>query len=187
MNNIVLVIDVSLSMKRSLNDLIPSKISAVKDTLMFIVRRAMDRDNGLKIGGVVFYGRSIPVLPLTRDKNIVANTLSRLRVLGEGSAPGDGLVEAVKLLRRSYGRKKAVIITDGEFNEGIPLDIAAIYASNHGVKTDFIVLSEQLKGDDLYLIDKTIKLCRGRKYLAPSRNEFIKALYASLNSIEREL
>ncbi len=179
MYNIVYVVDTSLSMRRSYNDLMPNKIEAVKESLIRVSSRVIDKIKDSRIGLVVFYGYAFPLLRLTRNKRSIITTISRLRILGEGSAPGNGLIEAVKIMRGSNGVKKAIIITDGGFNEGIPLDIASIYASNSGVRVDMIVIGDRLKDSDIYYIEKTTTLCSGAKFFVNNRGELLKALYNS--------
>ncbi len=175
MLNIVYVIDTSLSMKRGVSDLVPTKLEAVKEALTIVTSKILSNKK-IKIGGVVFYGYAYPILPLTNDNLKIIKTLSRLRILGEGSAPGDGLIEAIKLMRRSTGEKKAIIITDGGFNKGIPLNIAALYAWNSGVVVDIVAISGRLKDVDHYYMDKTTRICNGKKVLVNKKSELIKTL-----------
>ena len=176
MLNLVYVIDTSLSMKRGVSDLVPTKLEAVKETLTIVTSKILSNNEKIKIGGVVFYGYAYPILPLTNDNIKIIKTLSRLRILGEGSAPGDGLIEAVKLMRRSAGEKKAIIITDGGFNKGIPLNIAALYAWNSRVIVDIVAISGRLKDVDHYYMDKTTRMCSGKKVLVNKKSELIKTL-----------
>jgi len=172
-------------MRKSYNDFIPSKLETVKEVLVHIISRLIEENNDMRVGAVAFYGSALPLLPLTRDKKSVIDTLSRLRILGEGSAPGNGLVEAVKLMRRARGFKKTIIVTDGGFNAGIPLDIAALYARNMAVKTSIIVIGSQVKDTDIYYIDKTIRYCGGSKYFVETKSELLQALHKDVKSVGR--
>lgn len=167
-------------MNSSINDIAPNKISVVRDVLMTISTRLLEHENVFtRLGIVVFFGRAFPLLGLTRDKTLVTRALGKLRVLGEGTAPGDALIEAVKLLRKTSGVRKTIIITDGGFNEGVPLDIAALYASNSGVRVDIIVLNNLLGERDQRYIDYTVKICNGKAFIVTTKSELLNALYKS--------
>ncbi len=147
----IIVIDISLSMGKGYGDLRPSKLDAAKEAALVAADRILESKSN-RLGIVVFYGRSLPILPLTRDKKKIVKTLYRVNFTEEGSAPGDGIVDAVKMLRGSkQGRIKGVLlITDGDINLGVPLEAALLYAHNSGVFIYTITLGDKPKTEDLY-------------------------------------
>jgi len=164
------------------NDLTPRKIDATRDVLAYTATKLVDAKALVRIGITVFFSRAYPLIGLTRDREIITRSINRLRVLGEGSAPGDGLIEAVKMLRRGGGTKKAIIVTDGGFNEGVPLDIAALYAANSNVVVDVVVLGDFLSERDQRLVEFTVKICNGELFRVANKAELIRTLYRSSSS-----
>ncbi|MEB3779590.1 MAG: VWA domain-containing protein [Desulfurococcales archaeon] len=142
--DLVVSLDISVSMNKSYSDMTPSKLAASKEAILLISGRLLEYKHN-RLGLVAFYGQSIPLLPLTNNRQKLIDTLYKLTFTGEGSAPGDGIAEAVKLLRQSRpGRRKQVImITDGEINQGAPLEAAALYARNMDVRVDIIIIGDK--------------------------------------------
>lgn len=147
----VILLDVSLSMGKGYGDLRPSKLDASKEALLLLASRLLENPSN-RIGIVVFFGKSLPVLPLTNDKAKLVKTVYRINFTEEGSAPGDGIVDSVKMLRRAReGRRKGIVlITDGDINLGIPLEAALLYASNAGVRMYTITVGEKPKTEEIY-------------------------------------
>jgi Ca-activated chloride channel family protein len=104
--------------------------SVVED---FVARREHDQ-----IGLVVFGAEAFTQCPLTLDHGIVATFLERVAigVAGDATAIGSGLATAVKRLKESPAKSKAVILlTDGRNNAGpISPATAAEIARTYGVK-----------------------------------------------------
>ena len=115
--DIMLVIDVSTSMRAE--DLAPGKnrLTAAKEVVRdFVSRRADDR-----IGMVVFAGRPYTQAPLTLDYNVIIEMLDWLEtgMVEDGTAIGMALGTAVNRLRESEAKAKVVILlTDGRNNMG---------------------------------------------------------------------
>lgn len=115
--DIMLVIDVSTSMRAE--DLAPGKnrLTAAKEVVRdFVSRRADDR-----IGMVVFAGRPYTQAPLTLDYNVIIEMLGWLEtgMVEDGTAIGMALGTAVNRLRESEAKAKVVILlTDGRNNMG---------------------------------------------------------------------
>ena len=167
--DLVGVLDVSLSMRSRHGDFLPSKLEAAKDALVYVASRVLDSRPGSRVGLVVFYGYALPVLPLTPSLRDLISTLSEVRFTGEGSAPGDGLVAAVKLLRGSRRRGVALLLTDGGFNEGVRLDAAALYAFNSGVEVCVITMAEGPQGDNREILESLSRNGRLRWRHAPTK------------------
>ncbi len=180
LRDIVLVIDISPSMSKSYQDLKPSKLESVKETLAYVIKSSLANKEGLRLGVVAFYGIAFPLLSPTNDPRTLIRTLSLLDIGGPGSAPGSGIVEAVKLLRSSRRSKEVMLVTDGGFNEGIRLDIAAVYAKNSNVKVNIIAIGNVDKNDE-EVIDKAVKLTGGSSVKVHSRNELLVAANNFIN------
>jgi len=174
--NIVFLIDTSLSMRKSYNDLTPNKLSAVRDAVDYVaIKMLKEKNMPVKLGMTVFFGKAYPLLCPTRDYALVLDALSRLRIMGEGSAPGDGVIVSVKILRRVHGSKYVIMITDGGFNMGIPLDVAAIYAKNSSVRL-VIVSIGKIKDSDAFLIEEAVKTTNGISYSVDTKAELFSKL-----------
>ena len=138
-------------MFKKYGDMIPSKIEASKEAILAASRIFLEDNSSNRIGIVIFFNRAIPLLPLTDEFSQVLNTVKRIVYPREGSAPGDGIVTGVKMLRGSLGREKTlVLITDGDINYGPPLELAALYAYNEGVTQYYITVGEEPKTSTLY-------------------------------------
>ncbi|ADI32340.1 vWA domain-containing protein [Staphylothermus hellenicus] len=181
--NIVFIIDTSYSMSRKFNDFVPNKIRAVKEVLAYALTRLFDKYKDVRVGAVVFFSKAYPILSLTISREGVLMSIRELEILGEGSAPGDGLIEAVKMMRRKNGLKETIMITDGGFNEGIPLNIAAIYAANSGVKTSFIAIKDYVNTTDLDQMFYSTKICNGEVLIVENKSETIMGLMKLFRNI----
>lgn len=137
--DLVWILDVSRSMGRSYETFKPSKLSAAKEAIAYASSRLLER-RGCRVGLVAFHGRALPLLHPTDNFDILLATLSMISYLGEGSAGGDAVVEAVRMLRVSGRMKRAVMLTDAGFNMGVPMQLAALYARNVGVRVDIVTL-----------------------------------------------
>ncbi len=178
-HNIVFLLDTSLSMRKSYNDLTPNKLVAVRDAVDYIVVKLLKKTSiPVRIGMTVFFGKAYPILNPIRDYSLILDALSRLRIMGEGSAPGDGVIVSVRILRRVHGSKDVIMITDGGFNMGIPLDVASIYAKNSSVRLDIVSLG-RIKENDLLLIEQAVKNTGGTMHTVETKAE----LYSTLKNI----
>ncbi len=137
--DIIYIIDASLSMGKGVADFRPNKLSTIVE---IVANDAMTRlkKSKTRVGLVAFYGLAIPILPPTNDISMFTRSLALLNMTGEGSAPGDAIIEATKLLRNSVRKKGVIIITDGDLNMGAPLELAVIFAVNNNVETCVITI-----------------------------------------------
>lgn len=125
--DIVLVLDLSGSMKAIMDDATPStlkggrranRLDVAKGVLAdFVQRRKDDRI------GVIVFGRAAYVLsPPTLDHSVLLSLIAGMElnlIDPGGTAIGDALGTAVARLRRATGRSKIVIlVTDGDSNAG---------------------------------------------------------------------
>ncbi|MEB3788939.1 MAG: VWA domain-containing protein [Desulfurococcales archaeon] len=172
---IVYAVDVSISMARSHGDFLPHKLAASLSALAISAKRILSRRG--KIGLVLFAGFASPVVPLTTEYDVLARALGIITRTYEGSAPGDAIVESVKLLRRTYtSEKKIVVISDGEFNTGTPIEHASLYARNMGVWVHYVTIGalQQVKIKNILLELTERKLLEWNH--ANSKNSLISIL-----------
>lgn len=139
-----IAIDISLSMGEPFSDMIPSRLQASKEAVALLAQRVTV--GGSRIAITLFHEKPIPLLPLTNDYKVILRALVELDFTGEGSALGDGIVEAVKMLRASRGRDRLVaILTDGGVTEGIPVKAAVLYAKYTSTPLKIIVLNRRIE------------------------------------------
>lgn len=140
----VYVIDASLSMGKGYADFRPSKLVAIISLVSKVAARKIELKRD-RVGIVAFYGLAFPILPPTGNVEAVMRSLSLLTRTGEGSAPGDAIIEAVKLLRGTHRKKEIILLTDGDLNMGAPLELATVFAVNSGVKPCIITIGQRDK------------------------------------------
>lgn len=176
--------DVSLSMKAG--DYIPNRMEAAKRAVLSLVTVKLEKNVEDRIGIVAFYGHSLPIIDLTRDRELLISVIRHLRVLGEATAPGNGLKEALYMLRGKWlrtSRERVLIVTDGTFNEGIPLDVIAEYAARRKVIVDFLTLGK-LTSYDKAMISRTLELTGGIHEHAKTTSELLnKAIKLGVREI----
>jgi len=115
--DIILAVDTSKSMLAE--DLQPqNRIQAAKEVLINFI----ERQQGNRLGLIVFSGRSFTLSPLTLDYDLLKQLLADIdteTVEVDGTAIGDSLANA--LYRFDYGSKRnrvVILLTDGENNSG---------------------------------------------------------------------
>ena len=117
---IVLCIDTSGSMAST--DVTPTRSDASREAALTFINGVPD---GTRIGLVAFAGTAIPLGPLTADRNAAREALTQLPAPNGGTAIGDALDAAAKMLP-PRGRRAIVLVTDGVNNAGSdPLEVAA--------------------------------------------------------------
>jgi Ca-activated chloride channel family protein len=140
--DIVLTIDVSLSMKAS--DLEPTRLEAAKSVALdFVKRRRNDR-----IGAVIFAENAYTLCPLTLDYSVLSNMISELElgvIDGRATAIGNAVGVSLNRLRKSDARSKTIIlVTDGTSNAGnISPEQATLFAETLGIKIYTILVGHQ--------------------------------------------
>ncbi len=117
---IVLCIDTSGSMAST--DVAPTRSDASRAAAATFIDGVPD---GTRVGIVAFSTSAIPLGPLTADRDAARDALSRLPAPNGGTAIGDALAAAARLLP-PLGRRAIVLVTDGVNNAGSdPLEVAA--------------------------------------------------------------
>ena len=183
--DVVYVIDVSLSMGKSVSDYRPNKLIAVLQLISTVIERRISRNKD-RIGLVVFFSQAVPLLPVTNDLTAIMRSLAIINKTYEGSAIGDAIFEAAKLLQDSVREKEIIVVTDGDYNAGAPLELAAIYANN--MKTKLIVITIGLK--DKMKITNTLEFLSSNNLLTwihtDKRSETLRALLTTAGLEVRE-
>lgn len=135
--DIMLAVDVSTSMLTQ--DFKPNRVEALKEIAeRFIARRPNDN-----IGLTFFAGEAYTQCPLTTDHAVLMsmynnadNNMAAIGLIDDGTAIGDGIMNALLRLRESKSKSKVIILlTDGVNNSGniSPLTAAEI-AKKLGVR-----------------------------------------------------
>ena len=201
--DIVMAIDISSSMLAQ--DLKPNRLTALKRVAAsFIDDRVSDR-----IGLVIYAGESYTKTPITSDRAIVKNALSKIEFEGlidDGTAIGMGLATAVNRLKDSRAKSKVIILlTDGVNNSGfIDPKIATELAVEYEIKTYTIGLGSngtarapvgilpngkfqygltKVEIDEELL--KNIAVNTGGLYFRATNNKKLEEIYNEINKLEK--
>lgn len=143
--DIVIALDVSPSMLA--RDFTPDRIEKAKSVATdFINGRPNDN-----IGLVVFGGESMTALPLTNDREALANFISSLNtdMLPDGTAIGDGIGTAINTITSGPAKSKSIILlTDGVNNTGLimPRDAGQL-AKERNIKVYTIGIGKKGKAE----------------------------------------
>ena len=202
--DIVLSIDVSYSMLAK--DFKPNRLEAAKEVAKeFIDSRPNDR-----IGLVIFGGEAFTQCPLTTDHTVIKNLFGDIEAgsVGQGTAIGLGLADAVSRVKESKAKSKIVILlSDGVNNVGeiAPLtagDIAKtfgvrVYTVGVGTKGKAltpvsIFPNGQMEYDyvDVDLDENTMtKIAEetGGKYFRATDNESLRNVYKEIDKMEKSI
>ncbi|MDQ6944580.1 MAG: VWA domain-containing protein [Candidatus Eremiobacteraeota bacterium] len=129
---VVLCVDTSGSMRAT--DVAPTRSDAAAAAVRAFVDAVPD---GTRLAIVAFASGAGVVQPLTDDKDAVREAIARVPPPNGGTAIGDALATAARLLPSS-GRRAIVLITDGVNNLGAdPLQVAPQIGQN-GVEIDTV-------------------------------------------------
>ena len=200
--DIVMAIDVSASMLAK--DLKPNRLEALKTVaIKFVNKRPNDR-----IGIVVYAGESYTQTPITSDKSIVKNTISKIKwgQITDGTAIGMGLGSAVNRLKDSKAKSKVIILlTDGVNNSGfIDPKTATELAKELNIKvytiglgtngTALFPVAKDLFGKLIFrnapveidekLLQFIAKETEG-KYFRATDNKKLESIYNEINKLEK--
>lgn len=177
--DIMLVLDASGSM--AAEDLRGGRLTVAKKIVTdFVSRRPHDR-----LGLVVFGVGAVTKVPLTFDRNMLVNVLSRIKLgeAGDATAIGQALSVGLNRLRGSEAKSKIIIlVTDGENNAGMisPMDAAEL-AKKMQVKIYSIAIGETSGTTELV---KIAELTAGRFYQARTTSD-LASIFATIDSLEK--
>jgi Ca-activated chloride channel family protein len=129
---VVLCVDTSGSMRAT--DVDPTRAAAAAAAVRAFVDGVPD---GTRIAIVAFAGGAGVVQPLTDDKEAVREAIGRIPPPNGGTAIGDALAAASRLLPVS-GRRAIVLITDGVNNLGIDPSQIAPQLGAAGIEIDTV-------------------------------------------------
>ena len=201
--DIMLSVDVSLSMLA--RDLMPDRLTALKD----IAKRFVEQRTGDRIGLVAYSGEAFTKVPVTTDHQVVLDEIENLSPLEleQGTAIGEGLSVAVNHLKNSRAKSKIIILmTDGVNtipNAMNPL-IAANLAKNNDIKVysigigtngyalmptgtnglgELIFTETQVTIDEPML--REVAEETGGKYFRATSNQRLQAVYDEINQLEK--
>ncbi len=135
--DIMLSVDVSTSMLAQ--DFKPNRVEALKEIAQkFIEKRPNDN-----IGLTMFAGEAYTQCPLTTDHTVLMNlynsvdcNMAARGIIDDGTAIGDGIMNAILRLKESQAKSKVIILlTDGVNNSGnISPQTAAEIAKKYGIR-----------------------------------------------------
>ena len=141
MTTAIIALDVSISMAKSYADIGPTKLDASIEAVAAAGKRLVM--GGGRVGIVIYARWAMPLVYPTKDARLIMRGLSALTRTFEGSAPGDAIVESVRML---YGihdpDKRIILVTDGEYNTGVPLEHAVVLALNSGIRLIVVLIGD---------------------------------------------
>ncbi len=174
----VLVFAVDSSPSMAARDLEPTRLDAAK-ALVRVYLESPDGAAGAAVGLVAFGAEAALACPPTTDYKVVSDRLEAILpgVLGDGTAIGLGLANALRQVAASGSPRSAVVLlTDGEDNVGLvhPEDAAAAIG-RHG--TDLMVVGLGSRGD---IPIEYIDPASGQKMSGAYRSDFNQASMEAL-------
>ena len=129
---VVLCVDTSGSMRAT--DVEPNRAAAAAAAVRAFIDAVPD---GTRVGIVAFSSGAGVVQPLTDDKDAVREAIGRIPPPNGGTAIGDALAAAARLLPPT-GRRAIVLITDGVNNLGIDPSQVAPQLGTSGIEIDTV-------------------------------------------------
>ncbi len=200
--DIMLAVDVSTSMLAQ--DFKPNRVEALKE----VAKRFIDKRPNDNIGLSMFAGEAYTQCPLTADHVVLMNlynsvdcNMAARGIIDDGTAIGDGIMNAVLRLRESEAKSKVIILlTDGVNNSGniSPLTAAEI-AKKCGIRIYTIGIGRNgmapyplPTGGTAMLpveIDEQtmtkISTETGGQYFRAQENDELDAVYQDIDKMER--
>ena len=135
--DIMLAVDVSTSMLAQ--DFKPNRVEALKE----IAQRFIEKRPNDNMGLTMFAGEAYTQCPLTTDHTVLMNlynsvdcNMAARGIIDDGTAIGDGIMNAILRLKESQAKSKVIILlTDGVNNSGnISPQTAAEIAKKYGIR-----------------------------------------------------
>lgn len=200
--DIMLAVDVSTSMLTQ--DFKPNRVEALRE----IAKQFIDKRPNDNIGLTFFAGEAYTQCPLTNDHAVLVSLydgadtqMAAKGILDDGTALGDGIMNAILRLRDSQAKSKVIILlTDGVNNAGniSPLTAAEI-AKMQGIRIYTIGIGRNgmapyplPQGGTIMLpveIDEEtmtqISRETGGRYFRAQKNADLSAVYEEIDQMER--
>ena len=200
--DIMLAVDVSTSMLAQ--DFKPNRVEALKE----IAQRFIEKRPNDNMGLTMFAGEAYTQCPLTTDHTVLMNlynsvdcNMAMRGVIDDGTAIGDGIMNAILRLKESQAKSKVIILlTDGVNNSGnISLQTAAEIAKKYGIRIYTIGIGRNgmapyplPTGGTAMLpveIDEQtmtkISTETGGQYFRAQKNAELDAIYQDIDKMER--
>lgn len=200
--DIMLAVDVSTSMLTQ--DFTPNRVEALKK----IAQKFVESRSNDNIGLTVFAGEAFTQCPLTTDHTVLMNLYSGVDcnmaargIIDDGTAIGDGIMNAILRLKESQAKSKVIILlTDGVNNSGSvsPLTAAEI-AKKYKIRIYTIGIGKNgmapyplPTGGTVMVpveIDEAtmhkISNLTGGMYFRAHKNDELAAIYSDIDKMER--
>ena len=200
--DIMLAVDVSTSMLAQ--DFKPNRVEALKE----IAQRFIEKRPNDNMGLTMFAGEAYTQCPLTTDHAVLMNlynsvdcNMAARGIIDDGTAIGDGIMNAILRLKDSQAKSKVIILlTDGVNNSGnISPQTAAEIAQKYGIRIYTIgigkngmapyplptggtaMLPVEIDEQTMTKISKET----GGQYFRAQRNAELDAIYQDIDKMER--
>lgn len=200
--DIMLAVDVSTSMLAQ--DFKPNRVEALKE----IAQRFIEKRPNDNMGLTMFAGEAYTQCPLTTDHTVLMNlynsvdcNMAARGIIDDGTAIGDGIMNAILRLKESQANSKVIILlTDGVNNSGnISPQTAAEIAKKYGIRIYTIGIGRNgmapyplPTGGTAMLpveIDEQtmtkISTETGGQYFRAQKNAELDAIYQDIDKMER--
>jgi Ca-activated chloride channel family protein len=200
--DIMLSVDVSTSMLAQ--DFKPNRVEALKE----IAKRFIEKRPNDNMGLTMFAGEAYTQCPLTTDHAVLMNlynsvdcNMAARGIIDDGTAIGDGIMNAILRLKDSQAKSKVIILlTDGVNNSGnISPQTAAEIAKKYGIRIYTIGIGQNgmapyplPTGGTAMLpveIDEEtmtkISTATGGQYFRATKNAELDAIYQDIDKMER--
>ena len=200
--DIMLAVDVSTSMLAQ--DFKPNRVEALKE----IAQRFIEKRPNDNMGLTMFAGETYTQCPLTTDHTVLMNlynsvdcNMAARGIIDDGTAIGDGIMNAILRLKESQAKSKVIILlTDGVNNSGnISPQTAAEIAKKYGIRIYTIGIGRNgmapyplPTGGTAMLpveIDEEtmtkISTETGGQYFRAQKNAELDAIYQDIDKMER--
>lgn len=200
--DIMLAVDVSTSMLAQ--DFKPNRVEALKE----IAQRFIEKRPNDNMGLTIFAGDAYTQCPLTTDHTVLVNlynsvdcNMAARGVIDDGTAIGDGIMNAILRLKESQAKSKVIILlTDGVNNAGnISPQTAAEIAKKYGIRIYTIGIGRNgmapyptgMGGTVMVPVEideeTMTKISRetGGQYFRAQKNAELDAIYQDIDKLER--
>ena len=200
--DIMLAVDVSTSMLAQ--DFKPNRVEALKE----IAQRFIEKRPNDNMGLTMFAGEAYTQCPLTTDHAVLMNlynsvdcNMAARGIIDDGTAIGDGIMNAILRLKESQAKSKVIILlTDGVNNSGnISPQTAAEIAKKYGIRIYTIGIGRNGMAPyplptggtamlPVEIDEETMtKISRetGGQYFRAQKNAELDAIYQDIDKMER--